>query len=89
MDSPILTGNRDADLLILKRLDDKALFNFCISDPKNKYLKYICNDSNFWKNRLFSKYPDFKIDNVTNINWKKLYLQSVYYLEKYTLNKLY
>jgi len=83
MNEKPLTGNRDADLVILSKLDDKDLFNFCI-DTKNKYVKYICNNNDFWRNRLISKYPEFKI-NVTN--WKKLYLQSVYYLEKYTLNK--
>jgi len=47
-----ITGKKDIDLIILSNLDDKTLFNFCISNPKDEYLKKLCGDESFWRNRL-------------------------------------
>ena len=48
-------GHKDSDLLILNKLSDKDLFNFCLTD-KNSSI--ICSNEIFWKTRLMEKYPD-------------------------------
>ena len=46
------SGIKDVDLQILSNLDDKDLFNACLS---NKYLNNICKTSDmFWKNRIIN-----------------------------------
>ena len=49
----VLTGNKDADLLILDKLDDKDLVSFCLV---NKDANRLCSIDSFWKNRLLKKY---------------------------------
>ena len=73
----MLTGNKDVDRMILMRLDEKDLLNFCLV---NKYAKKICNDD-FWRNKFFIRY---KVTNLKNENylpknytWKKLCLTLV------------
>ena len=82
----MLTGNKNADLLILNNLDDRSLFNVCVSNPKDEYLKSLCGNEDFWRNRfiqifgkkyLFYKSPDR--------SWKDFYLKIIYYLEKFGL----
>lgn len=49
----ILTGIRGVDLTILSDLDDRDLFNFCLS---NKEASDICRDENFWRSRFYQRY---------------------------------
>ena len=50
----MLTGNKDTDRLILNKLDDKDLVNFCLS---NKAANNFCNqDQTFWRDRVFSRF---------------------------------
>lgn len=83
-----LSGNKNVDHLILDKLDDKSLLNFCISNPKDLYLKKICNDEDFWKNRfikIFGKQRTFyKSERRT---WKDYYLKIIFYLDKHNLYK--
>ena len=55
------TGNRDTDLIILSQLTDKDLGIVC---QVNKYVEKLCEDENFWRNRLFN-------NNVILINLAK------------------
>jgi len=86
-----LTRNKDTDLIILFNLDDQDLFNFSISNPKDKYLKKICKDETFWRNRLKNKFLQEKEKEQENFynksemrTWKETYLALVYYLNKYS-----
>jgi hypothetical protein len=81
----ILTRKKDVDLIILSNLDDKTLFNFCISNPKDEYLKKLCGDESFWRNRLKNNFPEFKTEKKRN--WKQTYLALVYYSNKYVPNE--
>jgi len=84
----ILTRKKDSDLFILSNLDDKTLFNFCISNPKDEYLKKLCADESFWMNRLKNNFPDFKLENKNKSRtWKQTYLALVYYSNKYFPDK--
>ena len=47
-----LTGNRDADSLILMNLNDRELDIVCES---KEYIKYLCDDDKFWLNRIVEK----------------------------------
>jgi hypothetical protein len=80
----MLSGNKDVDLKIMSNLDNRSLFNFFISDPKNEYLKRLSENQDFWRNRLINDFPEF---NSQNKNWKQNYLALVYYSDKYTPNK--
>ena len=49
----MFTGNRDTDLLVLQLLDDKNLASIC---QTNSYLRNLCKDENFWRNRSIEKF---------------------------------
>jgi hypothetical protein len=77
-----MLGQKDVDLKILSNLDDKDLLNFCVSDPKNEYVKKLCSNEDFWRNRLLTNFPDFRKINKER-SWKDTYLALIYYLSKY------
>ena len=64
----VLTGNKDADLLILDKLDDKSLVSFCLT---NKDANRLCSIDSFWRNRLIRKYGNVQFNSRT---WKQFYL---------------
>lgn len=76
----ILTGNRDPDLLILSNLDDRDLFHFCLS---NKYAAKLCNNEDFWRNRLIMRHGIklLKYKHQTR-TYKDFYLSLIRYLDK-------
>lgn len=47
-----LTGNKDVDVLILNQLEDHELGAIC---QVNKYINSLCNDENFWLNRIINR----------------------------------
>ena len=52
----MLTGQRDTDLLILDKLDDKDLLNVCLV---NKEARKLCSYEPFWINRFIKQRPFF------------------------------
>ena len=80
-----LTGIKDTDLLILEKLDDRSLFSYC---QTNQYANNVCQDENFWRNRLITKYG-IETAELKNIDrsWKDFYLKLVYFDETYTPEK--
>lgn len=72
----VFTQTRDADLLILEKLDDESLIRTC---SVNQYLRHICDNETFWKNRLEKNYSD-AIPFRNGMNYKNLYLFIVKYL---------
>jgi hypothetical protein len=68
-----LTGIKDTDFYILYSLDDKTLFNICLT---NKYFNNLCKNETFWRNRMIEKYPDEK-SNIS-LTWRQKYLKKVY-----------
>ena len=79
----MLTGQRDSDLVIFENLDDRDLFNLC---QVNTYTKKLCQNETFWRNRFFKKFGPFNQKNKDK-TWKRLYLQVVYFFDKYFLDK--
>jgi hypothetical protein len=76
------SGIKDVDLKILSRLEDKDLLNVCMQ--KNKYVYHICNDENFWRNRILKKYGNFVgYYKPEDSNWKKFYMQTIIDLERF------
>ena len=72
-----LSGNKEADFLILNELSDYELGKVC---KVNKYINSLCNDDIFWLNRIMFV---FKMDSKTASeakeffefdNWKELYI---------------
>ena len=71
-----LTGNKNVDSLIAAELSDRELLNACIASPNTP----ICNDDNFWRDRLFKEHGRF--DKSPDKNWKTFFLQVVYFTDK-------
>lgn len=70
------TGLRDTDLIILGLLDDKSLFNVCLT---NKYVAQLCGNESFWMNRYRNRFnSEFEDEKPPNISWKNYYLKKVY-----------
>lgn len=71
-----LTGNRDADRVILTRLKNhKELLSFCNG---SRYGKSVCNND-FFRNYLAKHYPlvyQYGQEKETK-NWKRFYLETV------------
>jgi hypothetical protein len=77
-----LTGIRDVDNLILKNLNDKDLFSFCLANNS------LCPNEDFWRNRFLSKYgEEGRILKLPKRTWKNFYLLITHYDEKYTNGK--
>jgi hypothetical protein len=75
----VFTGIKDTDRQILLNIqDDKELLNIC---SLNRYTNSLCDD-NFFLNRMIKKYPQLQKRKPEKLNWKKFYLESIYYIEK-------
>ena len=75
----MISGHKDTDLIILSKMDDETLFSFC--KIENRYVQKLCNDENFWRDRVKEKFGNVKKNE--NRNWKNLYLNIVHYRNKY------
>lgn len=73
----MLTGTKYLDYKILNDLNDKDLINYC---SVNSQAKKICNDQDFWYNRIITKFPYLPlniIDKYVNIYegiWSEYYI---------------
>ena len=50
----MLTGNKNLDMEILNRLEDRDLVNICLV---NQYTNQLCQNKYFWINRIKKKFP--------------------------------
>ena len=51
----MITKNKDTDFIIMMKLDDKSLLNYCLTDKSGKKL---CDNEDFWRNRTHKIYGD-------------------------------
>jgi hypothetical protein len=85
----ILSGIRDLDLEILNNLEDKDLFNFCLS---NVEAGELCRDDNFWRKRFYKRYISLFYDDqefiekIKSGKWKTFYLKIITETGKYKDN---
>ena len=56
----MITLQKDTDVMVLDRLDDKSLANMCSVNPR---FRDLCNDDLFWKRRIQRIFKD-KADEV-------------------------
>ena len=63
-----LTGNKDVDFMILQKLTDVELGKVC---KVNKYVNKLCEDSDFWLNRIVLTFPYLNNNDV--IEFKKFF----------------
>ena len=74
----MLSGQKDADFIILSKLNDKDLLSVCVT---NKYANRLCNNEDFWRNRFISKYDaEYMKYKLENRSWKRFYLLITKYL---------
>ena len=77
-----LTGNRDADLIILSNLDDRSLFNFCLT---NSSANQLCKVESFWMNRFRKKFGNIAAKyKPEERSWRQHYLKVVADLDEYS-----
>jgi hypothetical protein len=75
----MFTGKKDTDLSILEKLDDRSLFNFCISVKSNKEGYKLCHNEDFWRKRTLDKFPEliqFKNSHRKG-TWRNFYVSQV------------
>ena len=77
MELQFLTKNRDADRVILSKLNDRDLLSTC---KVNSYTRKLCNDD-FFKQRSLTRFPNSLMLNPSNDNWKNFYLTQIAYIE--------
>lgn len=74
-----LTGIKDLDLEILKKMDDRELGKICLI---NRYFQELCKNEDFWRNRTVERFSEY-LGNVEKINrhrercnltWKLYYI---------------
>jgi hypothetical protein len=76
MSTPTFTQLRDTDLQILSDLDDKSLFNICLT---NKYLNNMCKNEDFWRNRFTQKFTKEPLNiKPNNETWRHFYMRRIY-----------
>lgn len=85
----MITGNKDLDLIILNKLDDKDLVNVC---KTNTQANILCNDQTFWLNRIMIKFPYLGLDILKTYkgkkkNWSQYYIKILRKLTPETANK--
>jgi len=81
-----LTGIKDTELIIMAKLNDKDLLNYCIA---NKTILKTCYDESFWRNRFISKFDLKDKEPLSkyrkpNQTWRDFYLMMIYYIDKYS-----
>jgi c-di-AMP phosphodiesterase-like protein len=77
----MFTPIRDLNLEIMSKMDDRTLLNVCAT---SKYGKELCQNENFWRNRLLEKYGDLALKlKPENISWKDQYMQIVIDTNRY------
>ena len=73
-----MLGIKDVDIKILNELPDEELVNMC---QVNKEYNKICNNDNFWRNRILFKYPELNIDILNkykkNRTWSQYYIHDL------------
>jgi hypothetical protein len=67
-------GNKDTDRIILSNLDDKSALAACNT---NRYFRNKVCDENFFKNRIYDKYPEFVSSKLKDESWNQLFLKIV------------
>lgn len=82
------TGNKDVDYKILQMLDDKELGKICST---NSYMKILCSDEHFWRNRTVNKFGEYlgDVDQLRQYkennqidSWRNFYISLVNTVEK-------
>jgi hypothetical protein len=82
-----LTGNRDVDLNILSRLDDRSLLNTCLIE--NRYIYNLCHNELFWKNRYINKWGlEASKYKPMERTWRNHYMKTLIILDEYSDNPL-
>jgi len=73
----LLTGQKDPNLVILDKLDDKSLISFCLV---NKAANELCSNDDFWRNRFIRKAGEESLQYKSpEKTWKQFYLQILKY----------
>ncbi len=81
----MLTGNKNVDIIILNKLDDKDLVEAC---QVNKRADVICNDQTFWMDRIVTKFPEVPNDILRKYKggrtWSEYYINDLRKINKST-----
>ena len=74
----MLTGVKDLDIIILNKLEDQDLVSVC---KTNKQANKLCDDQNFWLNRIMIKFPYLGLDILKKYkrgrSWSQYYIKDL------------
>lgn len=73
------TLNKDVLHVLFDHLDDKSLFKACLINKRINNI--ICNDENFWRNRIFKNYSKTVSLKSETQSWRNFYLDIFHTLE--------
>ena len=75
---------RDSNFLVMQKMDDRTLLNYC---KTNKKAAELCRDENFWRNRFVNRFgKEAATYKPKDRTWKNHYLYTIIDLDFY--NKL-
>jgi len=72
---------RDSNFLVMQKMDDRTLLNYC---KTNKKAAELCRDENFWRNRFVNRFgKDAANYKPKDRTWKNHYLTTIIDLDFY------
>jgi ankyrin repeat protein len=79
----MLTNVKNLDFKLLNQLDDRSLVNVCLT---NKQAKEICDDQDFWLQRILIKFPYIPLEvfrkNKGDRTWSEYYIDDLRKINK-------
>ena len=83
----MLTGVKDLDFKILNKLPDQDLVSVC---KTNKQANKLCDDQNFWLQRIMIKFPYLDIEVLKRYkrdrSWSQYYIEDLRSINKNNAN---
>ena len=79
-----MLGQKDTNLMIMEKLDDRSLLKLCLTD---KNAAELCRNEPFWRRRYLSRFGERAAKHKpTNRTWKDNYLKTLVDLGRFEDN---
>lgn len=79
-----MLSQKDTNLMIMEKLDDRSLLNLCLTD---KNAAELCRNEPFWRKRYVTRFGERAVKyKPANRTWKNNYMQTLVDLGRYDYN---
>lgn len=75
----MFSASKDTDFLIMEKMDDVSLLNFC---KLNHHTIKLCDNDLFWEKRTKRNFEKLYRTKTQGESWKEFYLNILYYIYK-------